>query len=208
MESKRFPGWYVNMSSRYYDLNAKQYYEKSIGTDMSALYARFEHYLPPKASILDAGCGVGRDSLHFLQKGYCVKAFDASQEMVAIARQVTHLDVQQQTFQQMQGCGRYDGIWACASLLHVPRADLKEVVAKLSALLKQKGVLYASFKKGEQDFEAEGRYFTAFTIDSLKAFLMLFPELEILDLWESSDALANRENVVWINVLVRKVGSN
>ncbi|MGL5540083.1 MAG: class I SAM-dependent methyltransferase [Erysipelotrichaceae bacterium] len=192
------------MSSNYYDVNAKQYYEKSIGTDMSALYERFERYLPRAASVLDAGCGVGRDSLHFLQRGMRVDAFDASQAMVSIARQVTHLDVQHHTFQQVSGHNRYDGIWACASLLHVPRLEMNEVMAKLSAVLKEDGVLYASFKKGEHDFEAEQRHFTAFTMSSLLEFLKSFPQLEILELWESGDALANRENVIWINVIVRK----
>jgi 2-polyprenyl-3-methyl-5-hydroxy-6-metoxy-1,4-benzoquinol methylase len=76
----------------------------------------------PGGRILDAGCGPGRDALAFAERGYELIAFDASTAMVRVARErvgsriVVHL----MRFEDLNGQSEFDGIWACASLLHVP----------------------------------------------------------------------------------------
>ncbi|MGL5979235.1 MAG: class I SAM-dependent methyltransferase [Erysipelotrichaceae bacterium] len=192
------------MKQNYYDKHAQAYYEKSKDTDLSPIWDRFTALLESNATILDAGCGVGRDSKHFLDLGYEVDAFDSSKAMVEYAGSMTGIKVQHTSFQDFQAVKKYDGIWACASLLHVPREELTAVVSKLSSILKDGGIFYASFKESESDFTDGERLFTGFTMEALQRLLVGIEDLEIIDSWRSGDALANRESVVWLNVLCRK----
>ena len=108
----------------YYDSHAEEFFSGTIDADMSECRARFLAYLPRGKKILDAGCGSGRDILAFLEAGYEVEAFDASAELCRIASQKTGVAVRKQRFEDLPGEEAYDGIWACASLLHVDRQDL------------------------------------------------------------------------------------
>ena len=127
----------------------EQYAESTAHLDMQKLYDRFEKYLSEGASVLDAGCGSGRDSKHFIEKGYTVTAFDASGIMCEYASKLTGQEVRKLTFQEMDYQDCFDGIWACASLLHVPEDELVSVIKKVIVALKPGGVLYASWKYGK-----------------------------------------------------------
>ena len=96
--------------------------------------SKFLIHVPAGGDILDAGCGSGRDALAFHRAGYRVTAFDASPEMCRMARQYTDLPVIQMTFQEMTWRSAFDGIWACASLLHVPQVELPDVLGTLFVL--------------------------------------------------------------------------
>lgn len=102
----------------YYNLHAKQFYDATVDVAMDEIYAPFLRYLPKQASILDLGCGSGRDTLAFKNMGYQVNAIDYSQELVEKARQLTGINVRYQSFYDLNEQEQYDGIWACASLLH------------------------------------------------------------------------------------------
>ena len=99
----------------------EQYAESTVHLNMQKFYDRFEKYLPEGASVLDAGCGSGRDSKHFMERGYTVTAFDASETMCECASKLTGQEVRKLTFQEMDYHDCFDGIWACASLLHVQK---------------------------------------------------------------------------------------
>lgn len=194
----------------FYDANAHAYSERTFTLDMSQLYAPFLERLPPGATILDAGCGPGRDIKAFTEMDYKVKGMDASASMVTLARQHAKGDVIQQTFQEISWENAFDGIWACASLLHVPRTDMPEVFARLARALKPGGVWYLSFKYGNDEWAQGGRHFTNYTENSLQALLEGFPELTLVKWWKTSDIRPGREEEFWLNALItcqaRKTG--
>lgn len=188
----------------YYDQHADTYIATTVSVDMSSQYSLFLSYLAEGSSILDAGCGSGRDSLEFLKRGYAVEAFDNSSSMVEHARNLTGLDVRQLSFQKMDYDSVFDGIWACASLLHVPNTELPFVFRLLYRALKPHGLLYCSFKDREADFTKEGRSFSCFTADSFKLFLSDISLFELVELRYSQDMRVGREDERWLNILLRK----
>src|SRR5687768_2348818 len=120
----------------YYNKNAEQFYNETIDVDMTALYKPFLEHLPDKAHILDAGCGSGRDSLYFLQNGYRVTAIDASIKLSKMASKLIKQSVLNITFQEMNFKNEFDGIWASASLLHISRRQINDVLIQMAKALK------------------------------------------------------------------------
>ena len=112
------------MTVQFYENNAEQFAQDTLNVDMSQLYERFLSRLMPASRILDAGCGAGRDTAAFLRLGYQVEAFDASAKLVEIAQRVTGIAVQHSTFLNFSSAQPFAGIWACASLLHVPASSM------------------------------------------------------------------------------------
>ncbi len=188
----------------YYDEHADAYIQGSASVDMGAQYALFLPHLKDGASILDAGCGSGRDSRVFLDRGYAVEAFDASFEMVRAAIELTGLPVRQLRFQEMEYHDQFDGIWASASLLHVPRTELNDVFIRLHRALKRGGILYASFKERDADFESSARAFTCFTEDAFRAFIENLGLLTIVDVQHSTDLRPGREDEWWLNAVLKR----
>ncbi|MCE2717042.1 MAG: class I SAM-dependent methyltransferase [Pseudomonadota bacterium] len=130
----------------YYNAKALDFYDRTINTDMSHVYKKFLQHLPKGAHILDAGCGSGRDSKYFLSKGYEITAFDGSQEMVLLAEKELGKSVLHMLFQDLNFEEKFDGVWACASLLHIPYEETKDVYKRIHNALKPNGVFYASYK--------------------------------------------------------------
>ena len=104
----------------YYNKYAAKVFEETVDQDMSEIRTEFLNLLEEGDTILDLGCGSGRDSLIFYELGYDVTAMDASEEMCKLAEIHTGLEVLHMTFEEMDFDSVFDGIWACASLLHVP----------------------------------------------------------------------------------------
>ena len=105
----------------YYNKYAAKEFEETVNQDMSGIMKEFLDLLEEGDTILDLGCGSGRDSLSFYELGYDVTPLDASEEMCKLAEIHTGLEVLQMTFEQMDFDNVFDGIWACASLLHTPK---------------------------------------------------------------------------------------
>lgn len=153
---------------QYYNDHALEYSERTLPIDMVEHYEKFLRTLPLNGFILDAGCGSGRDSLYFLKNGYQVDAFDASEELARLAGKLTGLSIKCMRFQDVTPRPIYDGIWANASLLHVPYEELHDVLTVLRQSLKQGGTLYCSFKYGMRDsVDSLGRHFTNRTCEAL-----------------------------------------
>ena len=144
----------------YYNKHAEEFTASTFEVDMESLYQPFLADLPEGARILDVGCGSGRDTLAFKKKGYQVDAIDYSEELVKKASRLTGIPIKLKSFYEVDDYEAYDGIWACASLLHCERSRLVEAIGKLISILKPGGVLYMSFKYGNSDREKEGRQFT------------------------------------------------
>lgn len=189
----------------YYDTHADAFAASTVDVDFSETQERFERLLSPGASILDFGCGSGRDSLRFLRDGFKVTAIDGSAELCAYAERLTGLKVRHELFQELEDVDAYDGIWACSSILHVPKTELADVFKRMRRALKDRGVIYTSFKYGDFEGMRGGRYFSDFTEESFGAFLGSMGGLTLEDNWVSSDVRAGRENEWWINLVVRRV---
>jgi SAM-dependent methyltransferase len=128
--------------------------------------------LPPKAHILDLGCGGGQDALAMKQAGFQVTAVDGSPELAAQAERRLDQPVRVQLFEELDDIETFDAIWANASLLHVPRPALTGIVARMHRALKPGGWLYASFKTGgTEGHDALGRYYNRPSQDQLAKLL-------------------------------------
>lgn len=191
------------MSINYYNENADQFASDTLNVDMGSLYEKFLASLEQGASILDAGCGAGRDAANFRQLGYRVCAFDASEKLVAIAREHSGVEVELCSFTDYQSHEPLDAIWACASLLHVPDEQMASVLQHLGNQLKPGGIFYLSFKYGEKDSERGGRQFTNSTEARLRAHLQ-GSGLSIRECWLTGDQRPGRENEQWLNALLLK----
>lgn len=194
----------MNQTLNYYAENAADFAADTVNVDFSATQERFLALLPAGASILDFGCGSGRDTKAFLERGYRVTAVDGSPELCTLASAYTGIPVRQMLFAKLDDVEAYDGIWACASILHVPSAELPDIFRRMITALKPGGIIYTSFKYGTYEGERNGRLFTDFTEETFAAFLKQFPELTIEDQWISADVRPGRSNEKWLNVILCK----
>jgi superfamily II DNA or RNA helicase/SAM-dependent methyltransferase len=187
----------------YYDHNADHFFTTTACVDMRAVYERFLPYIPEGGSILDAGCGSGRDAKAFHEKGYAVTAFDASAELVQRAKLNTGLNVQHLTFAGVTDELAYDGVWACASLLHVPISDIPNTLAVLWSSLKYGGAFYLSFKLGLGERVHNGRRFTDADKSQLLEWSNSLPDVDSIQTWITEDQRQDRDDR-WINAVILK----
>ena len=188
----------------YYNRNAREFAEGTSGVDFSGIQNRCLSHLPEGALILDFGGGSGRDTRYFLGKGFRVEAADGSEELCRLASVYTGIPVKQMLFQELEETEKYDGIWACASILHLRREELPEVFRKMYRALKPGGILYVSFKYGDFEGERNGRYFTDMTEETAEELLESVPELKIKERWVTGDVRAGRGAEKWLNMILRR----
>lgn len=186
----------------YYETHAEKFFSETQGVDMAPLHARFLARLPAGAHILDAGCGSGRDSKVFHEQGYRVTAFDGSASLVALARAHTGLPITQRDLADIDEVAAYDGIWACASLLHLPESQLAENLQRLWRALKPGGVFYLSFKYGTGEREHHGRHFTDATENRLTGWLSVISDIAAREIWITEDQRPERSER-WLNALLQ-----
>ena len=193
-----------NQTLQFYERNAGEFADGTRTADMTDTRSRFAACLPAGGTVLDFGCGSGRDTKAFLDMGFAVEATDGSGELCRLASAYTGIKVRCESFGELDARERYDGIWACASILHLPREELADVLGKISAALKPGGVLYTSFKYGDFEGMRNGRYFTCFTEGTLAGFWENVKGLQVFDLWITGDVRPDRKEEQWINLLARR----
>lgn len=193
-----------NKTINYYNKYTKSFIQTTRSVDFTNIQNKFLSYLPSCAFILDFGCGSGRDTKYFLKRNYNVSAIDGSEEICKEASKYTGIKVKQMLFEELNDQNIYDGIWACASILHLSTNDLLRVFHKMNKALKENGIIYTSFKYGEFEGERNGRYFTDFTEDSLKEFILQIPQLQIKEIWTTGDVREGRGDERWLNILICK----
>lgn len=129
---------------------------------------------------------------------------DGSEQLCQIASELTGIKVRQMLFHELEVNEKYDGIWACASILHLQKKELKEILEKMLTALKSDGWIYTSFKYGEYEGERNGRYFTDFTIDTFADFVQEIHNLQIEEYWITEDVRLGRSKERWLNLILQK----
>ena len=188
----------------YYNINADKFIENTLFVDFTQTQQRFLSRLKKGAFILDFGCGSGRDTRYFLEQGYQVEAIDGSEEMCRLAARYTGVGVRHMLFQELSEKEKYDGIWACSSILHLPLQELAGVMSRMAVALKEKGIIYTSFKYGSFSGQRNGRFFTDMTEDSFAEFMQKTEGLETEKQWVTSDVRPGRGEEKWLNLILRK----
>lgn len=193
-----------NKTLDYYNQNATTFIADTISVDLKDTQNKFINALPGD-KILDLGCGSGRDTKYFLEIGLKVTAVDGSEELCKRASDYLGIPVYHMLFQELDLEDEYNGIWACSSILHLPKDELRTVFYKMVTALRSSGVIYTSFKYGEFEGERNGRYFTDFTIELFREFIKNIPDLKIEEQWITEDVRPGRRDEKWLNLLLRKM---
>lgn len=183
----------------FYDRNAEEYGGMTFPADMSETRQVFLNLLKDGDSVLDLGCGSGRDSKSFMDAGYRVTAVDGSAGMCAVAERNTGLTVRHLLFSELDYEEEFDGIWACASLLHVPSAELPAILSLVRKALKEYGVFFCCFKKGWGERKDGERFYTDFMPNSLSD-LLEENGFMVVRIWETPGP----NGATWVNAVSRK----
>jgi SAM-dependent methyltransferase len=235
---------------RFYEQHVREYAAKFDTFDLSQLRQRFVDEIeatrmarPPSLAngstiILDAGCGTGRDAYDFVKRGYVVTAIDASPAMLreckrklaaaqegALSQEVKEAAqasrALEMTFDEIEFRNLFDGVWAAASLLHVPSQELEDDVRRLSQALKPNGILFMSFKYGRGDHEHDARFYSYHDRMEIRSLLKRVPHTIGMDIWLSGadgkslapakqrrawlwEIVRRHDRSLWLNVLVRR----
>ncbi len=193
-----------NNTLGYYDSHADKFYKSTVNIEFTTMQEKFLTKLEKGSNIFDFGCGSGRDTKYFFEQGYNVEAIDGSAELCKLAGEYTGIKVKNILFQELSEVDKYDGIWACSSILHLPVGELDEVMKKMVIALKKNGIIYTSFKYGTFAGERNGRYFTDMTEEVFAVFLSGIDGLKIEEQWITSDVRPGRGEEKWLNLILRK----
>jgi ubiquinone/menaquinone biosynthesis C-methylase UbiE len=189
-----------------YDTMALAYAERWFGFRLEDDMARFTAHLAPGARVLDLGCGPGQDTVWLAEQGYAATGVDLSSGMLREARRrgvaapLVQADLRCLPFRG----GSYCGLWACASLLHIPKAQVEATVREMARVARP-GIVYIAVKRGmgEAWVEDEGggkRFFAYYDPGELRA-LVAGAGCTVLSLWETEDSAGRSRS--WINLLAR-----
>lgn len=193
----------------YYEHNAGRFVQDTGEARMEEVQRRFLSYIPAGGRIIDLGCGSGRDALAFSQAGYEVLCVDGSPAMCAAARARTGLPAERvicATFGNFVPREKVEGVFACASLLHLHREELVPVIRKYAGILVPGGCFYLSFKYGTFSGMRNGRYFTDLTEESLAEILSAVPGLRPAEVFVTADVRPGRGQERWLNALCVRSG--
>ncbi|MFN8671848.1 MAG: methyltransferase domain-containing protein [Candidatus Sericytochromatia bacterium] len=188
----------------YYKKNFEQFIKITENINMNDIYKEFIPLLASKSKILDVGCGSGRDSIYFHGQGYKVTAIDNCIEFIEHLKKNTDIEVYQMSFEEIHFKKKFDLIWACASLLHIKKEKLPEIISKIFKYLNNKGFFYLSFKYGSFSGERNGRIFTDMNENEFNKILEKIKGLKVIKYWHTVDQRPERNNEKWLNILLQK----
>ena len=195
----------MDKTIEYYNKNSDLFINSTKDVEFDKMQNMLIKHLKKGDCILDLGCGSGRDSKAFLEKGFKVVSVDGSKKLCEFAKNYIGQDVINSTFQDFKSNIKFDGVWACASLLHLPYEELKKVMKNISTMIKLEGYFYLSFKYGDFEGERNGRYFTDMTEEKFKELIKDIKEYKLIEKHITEDVRALRENEKWLNVILKKV---
>lgn len=192
-----------NRGLDYYEKHAESYFETTVSADMENLYAPFLSLVKPGGRILDLGCGSGRDSKNFIQKGYEVEAVDSSPTLCRLASDYIGQEVICQDMKEIEYRGEFDGIWACASLVHMTKKEIHKMLEKLICALRKTGVLYMSVKYGQGEEVKSGRFFSFYDELEVREIFVQLEGTEVVSLFQTEDMRAGHQKEIWLNIIVK-----
>lgn len=203
-EGHRFGAMNKDLTTKYYDNNADKFIKDTLDVNLESLYSKFLPLLTPKAAILDAGCGSGRDSLYFIRHRYRVTAFDSSSVLAERSSELIGQKVLTLSFDEVDFDNQFDGIWACASLLHIPKAQIHACMERLIRAMKSSGVIFMSFKYGTGETIKDERFFNNYDEESFANMIGQHSKLTLVSTWVTNDLRKGREHEKWLNGIARK----
>ena len=190
----------------YYNENEKEYFETTKNLKTTEIYKEFLSMVKPSGKVLDLGCGSGRDSLYFKNAGFDVTSVDGSIELAKEAEKLINQEVIVSKFEDFKSEERFDGIWACASLLHVRRENIEEVLRNLVNNLNKGSVFYLSFKYGDDEYiDERGRYFNCYKEEGFEKMVSSIKEYKVKSMYKTGDSLGGRANLTWLNIILERV---
>lgn len=189
---------------RFYEENAQTYAEQTRAIELAHLYQPFFKYIPKGGKILDVGCGAGRDLKRFINEGYEAVGIDPSETLAAMASEYSGCKVLVSSVQNTNFSQEFDGVWACASLIHLPRHELPVALGKISLALRSHGVLLVSMQIGSGEMVMDdGRFVARYTSKEVSDAIKQ-AGFELIDLWDTPDSLPSRHSLLWVNAIARK----
>lgn len=188
----------------YYDKYAAVVYEDTADIDMKDIMDEFLSHMKEGQSILDMGCGSGRDSRTFYEMGYDVTAMDGSEEMCKLAEIETDMEVLHMTYEQMCFEEAFDGIWACAALFHIQKKALGSILQKMVRSLDFGGIMYTSFLEGDMEGFRGNLYFSEYTEVEIYELFSGIENVNLVKIWITQEPGSEDSDVRWINVLAEK----
>ncbi|MCO4782757.1 MAG: class I SAM-dependent methyltransferase [Candidatus Cloacimonetes bacterium] len=194
----------MSSSLKFYKENIADFTKDTIGLELFDNWSIFLKLLQNQAKILDAGCGTGRDSNHFLKKGFEVVSIDPIEDFQKIAKTQFNINILKMSFEDINWIAKFDAIWANASLLHVSHEDHIQVFQRLFNALKPNGILYCSYKYGEGQTLKGQRSFYNFTENSFTEFIHQHKLFEIIQIYKQEDRRPERSHEFWLNCLLKK----
>lgn len=195
----------------YYNKNIESFVHDTRNVEFTDMQDKFleclkkQHKDLQHLKVLDFGCGSGRDTKYFLEQGMDVAALDGSEAMVKAAGEYTGIKVLQMDFRDFSAVEEYDGIWACASLLHLKKSELPGMFMQLGRAMKKSGILYASFKYGDFEGVKNGRYFSYLREKELEEIIASAELFSVKESWLTSDVRPGRQEEKWINIIAEKI---
>lgn len=193
-----------NKTLDYYNKNAISFAKTTMDVNFYETQKHFQKLLPEQGYILDFGCGSGRDTKYFVSQNFQVDATDGSEKLCCIASDYVGIKVKKMLFTELEEIEKYDGIWACSSILHLPKNELKEVFGKMIKALKSDGIIYTSFKYGNFEGERNGRYFIDFTEEKFNKFVQNIENIKLKEEWITCDVRPGRGEEKWLNIILQK----
>jgi predicted TPR repeat methyltransferase len=201
-----------SLAESWYDTHADAFEMATLSMKVPPFMRHFAQMVPLGAPVLDAGCGAGRDTRWLLDQGYDVGAFDISQEMVS----ATHLNTggrvspRKLDFRDFDDTpGSWQGIWALASLLHLPRKDVPDVLERLLKSLTDDGVLAFAVKRGDgEKLDGRGRPMSFFEAGEICQ--MVFEAMPGKGEIKAETVVlpdSGGHQTAWINVTARRIQS-
>ena len=198
----------MDKTLEYYNKKAHEFVNNTVSVNFTDTQDLFLEYLSGNGCILDFGCGSGRDTKYFKDKGYKIEAIDGSEELCQIASEYSGIKVECMLFQDLNENDQYDGIWACASILHLSKTEMKDVLKKMIRSLKKNGIIYTSFKYGEFEGMRNNRYFSDFTEKTFQEYIINIEGVELEKQWVTADVRPGRGEEKWLNIILRKSDFN
>ncbi len=193
----------MNKTIDYYNDNASYYFDRTSNVDLVPLYEVFLKYVPAGGRIMDLGCGSGRDVKWFRDHGYEAYGLDASEQLVKIARDQLAIPVEVGCIEDWVADEAFDGIWCCASLVHLDDEAFDRFLSNLRYNLRSGGVLFMSVKEGiESGTTEDGRYFRDFNEDRISALLSHYDGIRIEKIWYTEDKM-HRTSFKWLNAIIK-----